>query len=292
MGLFGFTTARELENINSTHNMYEHINNNPINYPYLGVGGRDYTTNPTTELEDKYLAMDGYTQISNVPTKTFKYPERLINRYLNGIKTVKENITLNVSLYGELNEEHIKGLVNDIISNNYLIGSEVFVEILNDLDISDIIDEKIKEEVLPKLDFYKNFTLGKYFSDENINWEYANNHREEVNTLIVKYSYLKEFYDKEVENTKDLYKELFLRICFYVYMIKFVQIPHAEKREDIELANRVNRIRNRIRAEHVIDDSTALKLEDEVEQYFLSVINMGRHQTKKLNKLLGPYRDR
>ena len=75
-------------------------------------------------------------------------------------------------------------------------------------------------------------------------------------------------------------------------MIKFVQIPHAEKREDIELANRVNRIRNRIRAEHVIDDSTALKLEDEVEQYFLSVINMGKHLTKKLNKLLGPYRDR
>ena len=267
---------------------YVRIKENPIDYPHLGVRGRDYSIEPTTELEDKYLALEGFAENLNVPTKKFIYPGTIVTRYLKGIETIKEDICI----VSSLDEEGIKTLVQEIIDNKYLIGSKVFVEILRDMGLDELITDRISKEVLPILDLYKNFELLKCCNEEYLNFAYAKNHREEIARLINDYPYLKEYLDKEIDNTKEIYRELFLRMCFYIYMIKISKIPQDEKRRDQELLHDTNCLRNRIRMENVFNDSVAITIEDEVINEFFNAISIRKREIKKFGKNMRPYRER
>ena len=267
---------------------YNRIKENPIDYSYLGKSGRDYENKPTTELEDKYLALDDYAVSLNVPNKKFIYPENIVTRYLNGIEVIKEDL----GMVNTLNEEGIKALVQEIVDNKYLIGSKVFMEIFHDMGLDNLITDKISEEVLPILDLYKHFALAKYFNYEHISFGYSKIHRDGIDELINKYPYLKEYLDKEINNTKEIYRELFLRMCFYIYMIKICRIPRDEKLRDEALFNDVNRIRNRIRLECVFSETEAIAIEEEVIEEFFRAIYIRKREIKKFSKTMRPYRDR
>ncbi len=101
----GFFSKREDKRINNHHvlgEFYKRINNNPIKLKKIGMDyiltanlidrGRDFSANPTTELEDKYIALDGYGVEGNVNSKSFSYPNSFIESYLIGISFLKDKI--------------------------------------------------------------------------------------------------------------------------------------------------------------------------------------------------------
>ena len=298
----GFFSKREDKRINNHHvlgEFYKRINNNPIKLKKIGMDyiltanlidrGRDFSANPTTELEDKYIALDGYGVEGNVNSKSFSYPNSFIESYLIGISFLKDKI-LKEGL-SDTNKDFNSHVIMAILECHWQIGSDTFIEILHDAGKEDSFDPGVKE-YFPLLDLYKNIDLYKYFNEEYVNSELASKHEKIFKDLLKQYPFLKKYYDKEIEKTKKLYEEVFIRMCYYVYMVRLVRIPDSEKQEDSILFKSLNKIRNRIRAQRLISDEVCYELEKNTIKKFQEMIIFSKREFKKFDETIEPFIDR
>ena len=299
MGLFSQREDKRINNYHVIDEFHNRINNNPIELekigmdycltPYYTKPERDFTSKPTTELEDKYIALDGYGLEGNVNSKSFAYPVSFIERYLLSIGFLKNKILKEgMSKTDKRLNTHIIG---SIIKCRWQIGSNTFLEILHDAGLEDSFNEDIKK-YFPLLDLYKNIDLYRYFNEEYVNSELASKHEKIFKDLLKQYPFLQEYYDKEIEETKKLYEEVFIRMCYYVYMVRLVRIPDSEKQEDSILFKTLNKIRNRIRAQRLISDEVCHELEKNTTKKFQEMIIFSKREFKKFDETIEPYMDR
>lgn len=295
MGFFTKREVRKANNIRVEKELYERIKKEPIEVrkiemvypPYMTNYERDFSKYPTTEMEDKYIALDGYGLEGNVNTKAFSYPNGFIARYLINIDFVKNR------LFEEAfkDNDRFKLYIKTIAACHWQIGSKVFLEIMHDLGRDEAINEDVIK-VLPVLDFYKNMDLFMYFNEEHVDHEMASKHEMIFKDLLIKYPFLQKYYDNELIKTKELYEEISLRICYYIYMIKFVPIPKAEKIEDEKLLYELYHLRHRVRKQQLISDDVYIELEQMVVNKFQNMIKLSNRKNKKLIKTIGQYNDR
>lgn len=298
----GFFSQREDKRINNHHilgEFYNRIKNNPIKLekigmdyiltPYYTKSERDFTSKPTTELEDKYIALDGYGQEGNVNSKSFAYPVSFIERYLISIGFLKNKILKEG--FSDTDKRLNTSIIKSLLKCRWQIGSNTFLEILHDTGKEDAFNEEVKE-LFPLLDLYKNIDLYKYFNEEYVNPELANKHEKIFKDLLKEYPFLQEYYDKEIIKTKELYEEIFLRMCYYIYMNRFVPIPKSEKEEDMKLLIELNMQRNRIRRQRLLSDEVFIELEKNTIDKFKEMIIFSKRENKKFLETIEPYIDR
>ncbi|MBP5683984.1 MAG: hypothetical protein J6X02_01855, partial [Bacilli bacterium] len=235
--------------------------------------------NPPTEIEDKYISLDGYGNENNIRTSTFSYPDRFIDSYLRNISFVKNH------LFNELddNEDDLCHYITTVALCNLQIGSKAFLEIIHDLGKNKMINDKTRK-LLPLLDFYKHLDLFKYFNDEHIDNEKALKHEKAFKDLLNHYPFLQIYYNSEIKKTRELYEEIMLRMCYYIYMIKFAKIPRNEKGEDMLLLKELNQQRNRIRKQNFLNDNDLLESEQNAITSFLSQFIVTNRKKKILTK--------
>ena len=298
----GFFSQREDKRINNHHvlgEFHNRINNNPVKLekigmdyiltPYYTKPERDFTSKPTTEIEDKYIALDGYGLEGNVNSKSFAYPVSFIERYLISVGFLKDKI-LKEGM-SKTDKRLNTCIIESILKCRWQIGSNTFLEILHDAGLEDSFDEGVKK-YFPLLDLYKNIDLYRYFNEEYVNPELASKHEKIFHDLLNQYPFLKEYYDKEIEETKKLYEEVFLRMCYYAYMVKLVKIPEEEKNEDRKRFKELNTIRNRIRMQQLISDGVCYKLEKNTIKKFQEMIIFSKREYRKFDETIEPFIDR
>ena len=198
---------------------------------------RNFSLQPITDVEFKYLDLEEYQN----------YPSIVKARYLSGIEIVKNRLAkLTKDSFGSYNYADISSIIDLIINNNYLIGSDSFVEILRDMNLDAILKYGKLSNDLARLDFYKIHYLARYL-------KYVGKFDEEVNKLDIKLQNLKmnwqnvEKLEKEEKNNEinNCYYA-YLKIYYCIYQIKYGKLAKGEKEkyniEIKELSNLIDRI--------------------------------------------------
>ena len=291
---YRFRDSSWLDKIHNIHDLYVYISDHNWDDLYLNyyTASRNYTKNPTTDREDKYLGLDGFLKDYNTNTKEFIYPESVITRYLSNISDIESMIKYlyNNRYYNDYSN-YPYYLASLIASKRYFIGSKVFVELFRDSGKEQFVSKELMKELSPVIDMYKHLNLAR-FLNYNDRFSAANKHLEEVIKLIEKYPYLKEYYDKEIEEVKNNYKAIFLRICYYVYVIKKRKKSLVDYGLPKDFKKEALNHRNIIRGERIIPDNVLIDIENEVVAKFLTIIKYGRFRSKTFYKIIGPYQDR
>ncbi len=286
MGLF--LTSAMRDNNFGKREIYARIKQNPIEIRRVEKDCLYFYNariSEANDIDDTYIALDGYGQEGIVKSDTYTYPERFLDWYLRNIDFVKN------ALFPEIITANTR--LNDIILRiarcHWQIGSETFMQILHDIGKEDMIDDDT-EKILPILDFYKHFDLVKYFNEEHVDGELAFKHQKLLNKLLKSYPFLDEYYNEEINKTKEMYEEILLRMYFYIYVIKYGKLPKSERVEDQELLEELNRNKNIIIKQKVLSDEVLVSCEANAKARFLSIFTVTDRQKKKLVKRMEEYK--
>ena len=238
---------------------------------------RDFLDEPTTDIEDKYIALDGYGIEGNIHSKKFSYPSRFIDTYLSNVDFAKNRI-LKKAL--EDNED-INECIKVIARCHLQIGSKTVLEIMHDLGMDNLVNDETRD-LLPILDLYKNIDLFKYFNEEHKDSQMASKHEKLYKDLLTEYPFLEDYYKREISKTRELYEEIMLRMCYHIYMIKFAKIPRSEKLDESLSLIELSKQRNRIKEQKFISDEDLHESEQIAITNFLSQFMVTKHQKKIL----------